>query len=103
MYVNLSRGILCLKVWNRVHGICLFTFLLLFFRGCFSFFFFFFLHKVVSNTKNFKQISLTCNLTGAITGEIVESEFELQSCYYVHLRINTFRKDMKPFILLAMG
>ena len=34
---------------------------------------------------------------------IVASEFELQSSYYVHLRTNTLGKDMNLLILLAMG
>ena len=31
---------------------------------------------------------------------IVETEFELQSHYYVHFRANTFGNGMNPFILL---
>ena len=31
------------------------------------------------------------------------SEFELQSCYYVHFRTNTFEKAMNPLILRAVG
>ena len=34
---------------------------------------------------------------------IVESEFELQSRYYVHFRANTLGKSMNPLILPAMG
>ena len=34
---------------------------------------------------------------------IVVGEFELQSRYYVHFRINTFGKGMNPLILLVMG
>ena len=34
---------------------------------------------------------------------IVESEFELQSRYYVHIRANTLGKGMNPLILPAMG
>ena len=34
---------------------------------------------------------------------IVESEFELQSRYYVHFQTNTLGKDMNPLILPAMG
>ena len=34
---------------------------------------------------------------------IVVSEFELQSCYYVHFWTNTLGKSMNPFILPAMG
>ncbi len=33
---------------------------------------------------------------------IVVSEFELQSCYYVHFRINTLGNGMNPLILPAM-
>ena len=35
--------------------------------------------------------------------EIVVSEFELKSRYYVHFRINIFGKGMNLLILLAMG
>ena len=34
---------------------------------------------------------------------IVESEFELHSCYYFHFRAITLRKGMNPLILPAMG
>ena len=34
---------------------------------------------------------------------IVVSEFELQSCYYVHFRANTLGKGINPFILPVMG
>ena len=34
---------------------------------------------------------------------IVVSEFVLQSCYYVHFRVNTLGKGMNPLILPAMG
>ena len=34
---------------------------------------------------------------------IVVSEFEPQSCYYVHFRANPIGKGMNPFILPAMG
>ena len=34
---------------------------------------------------------------------IVESEFVLQSSYYIYLRANTLTKGMKPLILPAMG
>ena len=34
---------------------------------------------------------------------VVVSEFELQSCYYVYFRANTFGKGMNPLILPAMG
>ena len=34
---------------------------------------------------------------------IVESEFELQSCYYIHFRTNTLGKGMNLLILPAMG
>ena len=38
----------------------------------------------------------------AIDYEIVVSEFELQSRYYVHFRTNTLDKGMNPLILPAM-
>ena len=34
---------------------------------------------------------------------IVGSEFELQSCYYVHFQANTLGKGMNPHILPAIG
>ena len=34
---------------------------------------------------------------------IVEREFVLQLCYYVHFRANTLGKGMNPLILPAMG
>ena len=34
---------------------------------------------------------------------IVVSEFEIQSCYYVHYRTNTLGNGRKPLILPAMG
>ena len=34
---------------------------------------------------------------------IVVSEFELQSCYYVHFRANTPGKGMNSLVLPAMG
>ena len=34
---------------------------------------------------------------------LVVSEFELQSCYYVHFRTNTFGKGMNFFVPQAMG
>ena len=39
----------------------------------------------------------------AIDCEIVVSEFELQSRYYVHFRANTLGKGMNPHIPPAMG
>ena len=39
----------------------------------------------------------------AMDCEIVVSEFELNSRYYVHFRTNTQGKDMNLFILPAMG
>ena len=39
----------------------------------------------------------------AMVYEIVTREFELQSRYYVHFRINTLGKGMNPLILQAMG
>ena len=35
--------------------------------------------------------------------DIIVSEFELQSCYYVHFRLNIIEKDTNPLILLAMS
>ena len=34
---------------------------------------------------------------------IVESEFKLQSHYYIHFRTSTLRKGMNPLILPSMG
>ena len=39
----------------------------------------------------------------AMDGEIVVSEFGLQSCYYVHFRANALGKGMNLFILPALG
>ena len=39
----------------------------------------------------------------AMHGGIVVSEFELQSCYYVHFLINTLGRGINPLILPAMG
>ena len=39
----------------------------------------------------------------ALDCRIIESEFKLQSCYYVHFRKNTLGKSMNPLILSAMG
>ena len=39
----------------------------------------------------------------AMECEIVVSEFELQSFYYVNFRRNTFEKDMNLLILPAEG
>ena len=39
----------------------------------------------------------------AMDSGIVESEFILQSRYYVHFQANTFGKSMNPLILPAMG
>ena len=39
----------------------------------------------------------------AMDCEIVVSEFELQSRYYVYFQTNTFGKGMNPLILPAMG
>ena len=38
----------------------------------------------------------------AMDCRIVESEFVLQLCYYVHFWANTVGKGMNPLILLAM-
>ena len=39
----------------------------------------------------------------AMDSEIVVSEFELESRYYVYFRANTLRKGMNPLILPAVG
>ena len=39
----------------------------------------------------------------AMDCEIVESDFVLQSPYYVHIRTNTLKKGMNPLILPDMG
>ena len=39
----------------------------------------------------------------AVDCEIIVSEFELQSCYYVHFRAKTLGKGMSLLILQAMG
>ena len=44
-----------------------------------------------------------CVMVKAMGCRIVVSEFELQSCYYVHFRANTLGKGMNPLILPDMG
>ena len=39
----------------------------------------------------------------AMDFRIVVSEFELQSCYYVHFQTNILGKGMNPLILPAKG
>ena len=39
----------------------------------------------------------------ALACEIVVNEFELQSRYYVHFRLNTSGKGINPLTLPAMG
>ena len=39
----------------------------------------------------------------ALDCRIIISEFEHQSCYYVHFRANTLGKGMSTLILAAMG
>ena len=39
----------------------------------------------------------------AIVGGIIVSEFVLQSCYYIHFRINTLGKGMNLLILPGMS
>ena len=51
--------------------------------------------------------SLLCRCPGgvmvkALDCEIVVSEFELQSCYYIHFRTNTMEKGMNTLILRSM-
>ena len=42
-------------------------------------------------------------LVKALDSGIVESEFVLQSCYYIHFWANTVGKGMNPLILPAIG
>ena len=42
-------------------------------------------------------------MANVLNCKIVVSEFELQSHYYVHFRINTLGKGMNSLILPAMG
>ena len=50
----------------------------------------------------FGRVSSWCN-GYAMDCWIVEREFILQSCYYVHFRANTLGKGMNPLIFPAMG
>ena len=67
-------------------------------------------HKIVSLFSG----KVICHIFRLLTGGggvivktmdcgIVESEFVLQSRYYVHFRANTLGKGMNPLILPAMG
>ena len=50
------------------------------------------------------QIKAPCGvMVKAMDCRIVVSEFELQSCYYVHFQTNTLGKDMNLLILQAIG
>ena len=42
-------------------------------------------------------------MVNAMDCGIVVREFVLQSCYYVHFRVNTLGKSMNPLILPAIG
>ena len=42
-------------------------------------------------------------VANVLEGDIVESQFKLQSHHYVHFRTNTFRESMNPVIPLAEG
>ena len=44
-----------------------------------------------------------CAMFKALDYGINVSKFELQSCYYVHFRMNTFGKGLNPLILPSMG
>ena len=47
------------------------------------------------------QESLHGEVTHVLDGDIVVSEFELQSCSYVHFRTNPFGKGMNSLMLSA--
>ena len=42
-------------------------------------------------------------VTNVLECDIVESEFDIQSCYYVYFWTFTFGKDMKLFNTVPMG
>ena len=42
-------------------------------------------------------------MANVLDSEIVGTEFDLQSHYYLHFRTNTIRKDMNLLIPQAMG
>ena len=48
------------------------------------------------------QWSVRAVVSNLLDCDIVENEFELQSCYYVHFRTNTQEKGMNCLIPLAM-
>ena len=52
---------------------------------------------------NCKKCSGSVLVVKAVVGEILVSEFELQSRYYVHFLTNTLWKGMNTLILPAMG
>ena len=45
--------------------------------------------------------SLYCVAANVMDCDIVVSEFEFQSCYYVHFYINIFEKDVDSLFLLS--
>ena len=63
----------------------------------------FYLIRIILFTINQSGLCLHGVMFKALDFRIVVSEFELQSCYYVHFRTNTFGKGMKLLILPAMG
>ena len=52
---------------------------------------------------NKEQGNSRCLVTNVLDCNIVVSEFELQSIYYVHVRTNTPGKGMNPHIFPFMG
>ena len=50
-----------------------------------------------------RWVKLPQQVANVLDSDIVVSEFELQSRYYVQFRINTLGKCMNPFIPSAMG
>ena len=53
--------------------------------------------------KNYLRASPYREVVNRLDYDIVVNEFELQSRFYVHFRVNTFGKGMNPLILSAIG
>ena len=63
------------------------------------------IRKIKQNLKDSKTnrcYLLVCAEANMIDCDIIVSEFELQSHYYVYFRTNTPGKNMNPFILPSM-
>ena len=61
------------------------------------------IQSVVLSVPYIRRVCLRSVMVKAMDCGIKVSEFELQSRYYVHFRINTFGKGMNPLIFPAIG